>query len=92
MKINFAHVRERSVQGGWINFVVFEADANDRTASGRARVLADLTFRARAKRLKVDQSAIAFNENGRIHFYGNPNLVDYLSKSGVPAWTHRLDI
>ena len=92
MNINLAHVRERSVHGGWINFVVFEADATDRTASGRARVLAGLTLKARANRLKVDQAAIAFVENGKIHFYGDPNLVDYLSKSGVPRWTHKLDI
>ena len=90
MTINFAHLRERSVQGGWINFVVFEADANNRTSTARAMVLADLTRRARALRLKVDQAALAFVENGRLHYYGTPNLVDYLSKNGPPRWTHRL--
>ncbi|HEX8397508.1 MAG TPA: hypothetical protein VF644_08780 [Pyrinomonadaceae bacterium] len=92
MTINFAHVRERSTNGGWIDFAVFKADANNRTNSARADVLQQLTMKARRKGLKVDQSALVFSEHGQTKFYGSPNLVQYLSNNGVPRWTHSMDI
>lgn len=90
--INFAHIRARSTSGAWINFAVFDADATTRTAAARAAVLDDLTRKARGNRLRVDQSALAFTESGRLNFYGDRNLVDYLSKTGLPNWTHRLTV
>ncbi len=92
MRINFAHIRERSTSGGWINFAVFEANSNNGTDSGRADVLRDLTVRARANRLQIDKSALAYTQSGRIMFYGTPDLVEYLSNNGVPGWTHSLDL
>ena len=92
MRINFAHLRERSTSGGDINFIVFEANATNGSDSGRAEVLQDLTMRARRQGLRVDQSALAYSEHGRIRFYGSRNLVDYLSKRGVPRWTHSMDV
>jgi uncharacterized protein YjiK len=92
MKINVAHIRERSTSGGWINFAVFEANSNNGTDSGRAEVLRNLTIKARANGLQVEKSALAYNQSGRTMFYGTPDLVDYLSNSGVPRWTHSLDI
>lgn len=90
MQIKFAHLRERAQSGGDINFAVFQADATSRTQTGRSEVLADLTRRARASGLRVDQSALAFVESGRNTFFGDKNLVDYLSRNGVDRWTHTL--
>jgi hypothetical protein len=90
-KINFAHLRERATNGGWINFAVFEADATNRTNSGRNAVLNRLTLKARASGLRVDQSALAFEENGRIKYFGDPNLVQYLARNFRPYWTHSID-
>ena len=87
MQINFAHLRERAVSGGEVNFAVFEANATSNTDSARASVLADLTARARSSGLRVDQSALAFRQNGRLRFYGTRTLVDYLSH---PGRLHRL--
>jgi len=92
MQINFAHLKERSTNGGYINFAVFQADAKSNSSTARASVLADLTERARRSGLKVDQSALAFTENGRIKFYGSNNLVNYLSRGWQPRWTHSLSI
>ncbi len=92
MQINFAHLRERATNGGDINFVVFEASANSNTDAARAAALASLTSRALNSGLRVDQSALAFTENGRIKFFGNKNLVNYLSRVGIPRWTHTLSI
>ena len=92
MQINFAHLRERATNGGDINFVVFEASANSSTDAARAAALAGLTSRALNSGLRVDQSALAFTENGRIKFFGNKNLVNYLSRVGIPRWTHTLSI
>lgn len=92
MKINLAHIRERSTSGGWIDFAVFEAHATTNTNSANAEVLGQLTTKARLAGLKIDQAALAFNENGRLKFYGSKNLVEYLSRSVLPRWTHSIDV
>jgi hypothetical protein len=89
MKINLAHIRHPSTSGGWIDFAVFDAKAS---SGNNAAVLQDLTIRARQSGLKVDQSALAYSEGGGIKFYGSKNLVDFLSRSGVPRWTHEIDV
>jgi hypothetical protein len=92
MRIQFAHIRERSTTGGYIDFAVFQANANDGTDSGRADVLHDLTTQARMQGLKIDQSALAYTEHGRTRYYGSRNLVSYLARRGVSRWTHYLDV
>lgn len=92
MKFNFAHIRERSTSGGSIDFAVFEAHSTSGSSTDNAQVLADLTSRARSTGCKIDQSALAFNKNGRLTFYGTTNLVNYLSKMGLPRWTHSLNV
>lgn len=92
MTINFAHLRDRSTNGGYINFAVFEADANNRSNQGRALLLQQLTEAARQQNLRIDKTALAFSENGQIKFYGSTDLVNYLANSGVPRWTHQLDV
>lgn len=87
MTINMAHLQDQG-----INFAVFEADAVCRTQSGRQKLLAQLTARARASGLRVDKSALAFEEFGRICFFGTPDLVRYLSGGRVPSWTHTIDV
>jgi len=89
MKINMAHLRERSTTGGWINFAVFDAKS---TAGDNAGLLHQLTMAARANGLQVDQSALAFQSGGRIQFYGDKNLVSHLSKGWIPQWTHTIDV
>lgn len=92
MKFNFAHIRQPSTSGGQIDFAVFEARSTSGSDSANSQVLADLTFKARQGGLKIDQSALAFNEQGRLKFFGTKNLVDYLSKSGLPQWTHSVTL
>lgn len=89
MKINMAHLRERSTSGGWIDFAIFDAKS---TSGNNDELLYQLTQSARRNGLKVDQSALAFTSGGRTKFYGDKNLVSYLSKRGVPHWTHKLDV
>jgi hypothetical protein len=92
MKINLAHIRERSTTGGYIDFAVFDADANNRTNTSRNQLLMQLILKARRSGLKVDKAALAFEENGDVVFYGTPDLVNYLSNLGVPQWTHQIDV
>lgn len=91
MRVNLAHLRERARSGGWVNFAVFDARASSGSRDDNARLLAQLTARARGSNLRIDQSALAFSSGGRIQFFGSPPLVDYLSKSGLPGWTHTID-
>jgi hypothetical protein len=86
-QINLAHVH---TQG--IDIAVFGADATTNSDSDRANVLQDLTLTARRKGLKVDKSALAFVRAGEIRFYGTPDLVNYLARSGVPNWTHTITV
>jgi len=92
MQVNFAHLRERATSGGWINFAVFEARSTSGNNSDNSTLLSQLVNKARAAGLKVDQSALACAQHGRIQFYGDQNLVNYLSSSGVPQWTHTTDV
>lgn len=91
MRVNLAHLRERARSGGWINFAVFDARSSSGTNDDNARLLAQLTAKAKGANLRVDQSALAFMSGSRIQFFGSPPLVDYLSKNGVPGWTHTID-
>jgi len=91
MRINLAHMRERAASGGWISFAVFDARSSSGSRDDNARLLAQLTARARASNLRVEQSALAFNSGGRLQFFGSPPLVDYLSKNGISGWTHTID-
>jgi len=88
MRTRLAHLRERSTSGGWIDFAVFDAKS---TTGSNAELLASLTVHARRSGLKVDQAALAYWEGGRVRFYGSKPLVEFLSRSGVPAWTHEID-
>lgn len=91
MRINLAHLRERAASGGWVNFAVFDARSSSGSRDDNARLLAQLTAQARASNLRVEQSALAFNSGGRMQFFGSPPLVDFLSKNGIPVWTHTID-
>ena len=92
MQINLAHIRAKSTSGGAIDFAVFDARSSSGTSSDNGLLLEQLTAKARAAGLKVDQSALAYSNNGRIQFYGSKHLVDHLSRQrGVPGWTHKID-
>jgi len=87
MKIQFAHIH---IQG--TDVAIFDAKPVSSSDANRASLLAQLTARARHSGLKVDKSALAYNEGGRTVFYGTPDLVRYLQQSGVPRWTHSFDV
>jgi hypothetical protein len=87
MRIEMAHLQDQG-----INFVVFGADATDRTDAGRQTLLVQLTAAARRNRLRVDKAALAYQESGRVKFFGTRDLVTYLASRGVPRWTHTLDV
>jgi hypothetical protein len=72
-----------------VDFAVFNALS---TTGDNAGLLDELTFRVRNTGCKVDQSALAFKEGGRIKFYGTPTLVDFLSKNGVPQCNKVLEV
>jgi hypothetical protein len=92
MQINIAHIRARSTSGGAIDYAVFDARSSSGMSSDNELLLAQLTARARSAGLKVDQSALAYNHNGRTQFFGSRHLVDHLAQQGgVPQWTHKID-
>ena len=91
MKVNFAHIRERAQNGGWINFAVFDARSSSGSRDDNSQLLAQLTAKARGANLRVDQAALAFMSGGRLQFFGSPPLVDFLSRSGLPGWSHSLN-
>ena len=91
MKVNFAHLRERAQSGCWINFAVFDARASSGTTDDNSKLLAQLTVRAGAASLRIDQAALAFMSGGRLQFFGSAPLVEYLSRSGLPRWAHHIE-
>lgn len=87
MRIEMAHLRTQGM-----SFAVFAADATDHTSAGRQRLLGRLVAKARGNNLRVDKAALVFQEAGRTRYFGTPDLVRYLSSSGVGRWTHTLDV
>lgn len=86
MNIDFAHMRI-----GAASVAIFNADAPSRTVYDRQKALADLTAKARLNNLRVDRSVLAFTENGRLTYFGDPDLVRHLTRNTVSyRWTHRL--
>ena len=79
MKVNFAHIRERAQNGGWVNFAVFDARSSSGTRDDNSQLLAQLTAKARGANLRVDQAALAFMSGGRLQFCGSPPLVAFLN-------------
>ena len=91
MRVNFAHLHERSIAGIDINFAVFEGRSASGTPQDNALLLTRWTIAARSLQLRVDQSALAFLQNSRPCFYGSEQLVEYLATRGVPRWNYHLD-
>lgn len=92
VQVHLAHLRLPARGGGWTNSAVFDARSASGSAADNSRLLARLTVRARASSLRVDRAALAYVSGGGVQFFGNPSLVDYLSKVGVPRWTHSLSV
>jgi hypothetical protein len=59
MQIEMAHVQEQG-----INCAIFSADARDRSQAGRRALLGQLVAKARQNRLRIDKTALAFEEAG----------------------------
>ena len=92
MNIEFAHLREMSTTGQYVDFAVFDAKPNSNTPAARNALLFQLTMAARQAGRKVDASALVYEENGEIMAWGDRFAVDYVSKVGVPAPTHSLSV
>jgi hypothetical protein len=92
MRIEFAHLQERSTTGRLVDFAIFHAKANNNTDSARNAWLSQLTFAARSIGRKVDVSALVYDEHGQIKTWGHPFVLDYLSKRGVPRPTHYVEM
>ena len=92
MRVKFAHLRERAQSGGWVNFAVFDARSSSGTSTDNSHLLAQLAARARASNLRVDQAALAFSNGGRTQFFGSRPLVEFLSRNGLPGWTHHIEV
>jgi len=85
-KIPLAHV---NIQG--INCVIFDADARVPTNQARSALLAQLASQARAAGLAVSKRALAFRQGGRLTFFGDDDLVRYLSNNpSALRWTHKI--
>ena len=86
MKVPLAHV---GIQG--IDCAVFGADARIPTTQARSDLLARLAMRARASGLAVAKRALAFRQGGRLTFFGDDDLVRYLSNNWLALrWTHEI--
>lgn len=75
-----------------IQEVGFAADATTRTNAEQQELLADLVCAARSSGLKVDKVALCYSVGRRTEFFGIPDVVRYLIRSGVPRWTHTVQV
>ena len=91
MKINLAHFRQQTALGDFIDFAIFDTVSESGAESDNLMLLNNLTLSAQSKDLKIDQAALVFKKNDQVRFYGSKDLINYLSKSGFPKWTHTIE-
>jgi hypothetical protein len=91
MRIEYAYRQERSTTGQLIDFAVFYAKANNDTDSARKTWLAQLTTIARQVGKKVDVAALVYEEHRQTKWWGDPFVVDFINKNGVPPITNYLE-
>ncbi len=91
MQFKFAHLRQPSKAGEPLDFAIFGARSPTGLDPDNQVLLDQLTTRARAKGLKVDRSALAYTSDGQLRFFGSAEVVEYLSASGLPPWTHYME-
>ncbi len=82
---------KRSPPPGAIHFTVFDAKSRSGGNASNDALLQQLTQKGRVAGLKIDQSALAYRQSGRARYYGSKNLIDYLSRTVVLRWTHKID-
>lgn len=75
-----------------MDFAVFDARSSSGSDADNAALLHQLTVAARRLGLKIDHSALAYNEAGSNRFYGVKTLVDYLARTPLPRWTRFIDV
>lgn len=87
MQIRFAHFRALGA-----DLAVFDADSTSGRADDRHELLEQLAASLRGQGLNVDHAALTYSDAGRVKVYGVSEVVTYLTKAGMPRWTHRLEI
>ena len=93
MDVQFAHFRQQTATGQFIDFAIFDAKTESGAESDNLELLNNLTLEAiEVKKLKIDQAVLMFKKNGKILFYGSKDLAQYVSKNGFPKWTHTLQL
>lgn len=75
MRIEFAHLRELSTTGRYVDFAMFDAKPNNNTEAGRAALLSQLTIAAvRALDLKIDAAGLIYEGHGQTKSWGHPDI------------------
>ena len=91
MTTSFAHIREQG-----LDCAIFDANASNDSDSGRAELLSQLKALARSNGLHVDRAVLAYSKFGRLSFYGDRDLVQFLIRhvenGGGFSWTHKLTV
>ena len=93
MEVQFAHFRQQTATGQFIDFAIFDAKTESGSESDNLELLNNLTDETiHVHKLKIDQAALVFKENDEMRFYGSTDLVNYISRAGFPKWTHTLEL
>ncbi|MDG2091005.1 MAG: hypothetical protein P8J61_07890 [Gammaproteobacteria bacterium] len=91
--VNLAHFRQQTATGDFIDFAIFDAKTESGNESDNLALLNNLTQSAiQMKKLKIDQAALVFKKNDELRFYGSTDLINYISRAGIPKWTHTLEL
>jgi len=85
MRIEFAHLRQRSTTGQMVDFAVFHAKANGNTDADRQRWLSELGNSSSSSRRKVDVAALVYQEGTQMTWWGHPFVGDFINRLGVPS-------
>jgi hypothetical protein len=92
MRFEFAHRSAQSTTGHEVNFALFNAKPNISTDSERQKLLNALTYEAQGAGYIIDASGLVYEEHRHIFTFGDPFVVDYCKKNGIPRMTNWIEV
>ena len=90
MKLNYAILKDPASDK--LSNVVFQVNSPRGLERQQMELLRQLMMYVSRRGLNVNQAVLAFQEGEELKFFGSRNLVDHLTKNGLPPWTHSLKL
>lgn len=92
MAVNFSYFRRHTTKRRWRNLAVFVITKAQQLNRTPYQVLSELSALVKSENMLIDDSLLIVLDGGKNCLYGDNSLVDLVSHTGVPRFTHRIAV